>query len=157
MCGRTGAGSPALLPPQYASTLTQWFGLSAAALPYVLPYIGSPRCADQICMLMPTKVGVNLGIAYAMQLPDPKKILEGAGKLHRHVKLERKSDLETAALKALLKAAPARREKAGKHQESKNHIKESKVGVFQKKRAVGKREVRPGWTSRRETPRLSWS
>lgn len=41
----------------------QWFGLSAAALPYVLPYIGSPRYADQVCMLMPTKVGVNLGIA----------------------------------------------------------------------------------------------
>jgi len=43
-------------------------------------------------MLMPTKVGVSLGIAYAMQVPDPKKILEGAGKLHRHIKLKRKSD-----------------------------------------------------------------
>jgi hypothetical protein len=42
-------------------------------------------------------VGVNLGIAYAMQLPDPKKLLEGTGKLHRHVKLKSKSDLETAA------------------------------------------------------------
>jgi hypothetical protein len=48
-----------------------------------------------------------------MRLPDPKKILEGTGKLHRHVKLKSKSDLETAALKALLKAALARREKAG--------------------------------------------
>jgi len=42
-----------------------------------------------------------------------KKLLEGTGNLHRHVKLKSKSDLETAALRALLKAARARREKAG--------------------------------------------
>jgi hypothetical protein len=79
----------------------------------IIGYGYSPRYADQVCILMPTKVGVNLGIAYAMQLPDPKKILEGTGKLHRHVKLKSKSDLESGALKALLKAALARREKAG--------------------------------------------
>jgi len=71
----------------------------------------SPRYADQVCMLMPTKVGVNLGIAYAMELPDPKKILEGTGKLHRHVKLASESDLENAALRDLLKAALGRRER----------------------------------------------
>jgi hypothetical protein len=79
----------------------------------IIGYGYGPRYADQVCMLMPTKVGVNLGIAYAMQLPDPKKILEGTGKLHRHVKLKSQSDLESVALKALLKAALARREKAG--------------------------------------------
>lgn len=70
----------------------------------------SVKYADQLCMLMPTKAGVNLGIAYAMELPDPKKILEGTGKLHRHVKIKSESDLENAALKNLLKAALARRE-----------------------------------------------
>jgi len=53
---------------------------------------------------------VNLGIAYAMELPDP----EGTGKLHHHVKLKSKADLETAALKSLLKAAVARREKTAR-------------------------------------------
>jgi hypothetical protein len=48
-----------------------------------------------------------------MQLPDPKKLREGTGELHRHLKLKSKSDLETAALRVLLKAALARREKAG--------------------------------------------
>ncbi len=71
----------------------------------------SVRYADQVCMLMPTKAGVNLGIAYAMELPDPKKILEGTGKLHRHVKLKSESDLENSALRNLLKAALARRER----------------------------------------------
>jgi hypothetical protein len=49
-----------------------------------------------------------------MELPDPAKLLEGTGKLHRHVKLKSKADLETAALKSLLKAAVARRERREK-------------------------------------------
>jgi hypothetical protein len=79
----------------------------------MIGYSYGPRYVDMVCMLMPTKAGVNLGIAYAMQLPDPKKLLEGTGKLHRHVKFKSEADLERAGLKALLKAALARREKLG--------------------------------------------
>jgi len=83
----------------------------------IIGYGFGPRYVDMVGMIMPTKAGVNLGIAYAMELPDPKKLLEGTGKLHRHVKLKSKSDLENAALKSLLKAAIAaamtRRERAG--------------------------------------------
>ena len=80
----------------------------------IIGYGYGPKYADMVCMLMPTKAGVNLGIAYAMELPDPTKLLEGTGKLHRHVKLKSKVDLETAALKSLLKAAVARREKTAR-------------------------------------------
>jgi len=80
----------------------------------IIGYGYGPKYADMVCMLMPTKAGVNLGIAYAMELPDPAKLLEGTGKLHRHVKLKSKADLETAALKSLLKAAVARRERREK-------------------------------------------
>ena len=80
----------------------------------IISYGYGPKYADMVCMLMPTKAGVNLGIAYAMELPDPAKLLEGTGKLHRHVKLKSKADLETAALKSLLKAAVARREKTAR-------------------------------------------
>jgi hypothetical protein len=82
----------------------------------MIGYSYGPKYADMVGMIMPTKAGVNLGIAYAMELPDPKKLLEGTGKLHRHVKLKSMSDLESAALKALLTASIAatvrRREKA---------------------------------------------
>ena len=82
----------------------------------MIGYSYGPKYAEMVGMIMPTKAGVNLGIAYAMELPDPKKLLEGTGKLHRHVKLKRMSDLESAALKALLTASIAatvrRREKA---------------------------------------------
>lgn len=77
----------------------------------IIGYGYGPKYADMVCMLMPTKAGVNLGIAYAMELPDPAKLLEGTGKLHRHVKLNSEADLERTALKSLLKAAVARREK----------------------------------------------
>jgi hypothetical protein len=54
----------------------------------IIGYGYGPRYIDMVCMIMPTKAGVNLGIAYAMELPDPKKLLEGTGKVHRHVKLK---------------------------------------------------------------------
>jgi hypothetical protein len=68
---------------------------------------------DMVCSVMPTKAGITLGIGWASELPDPHKLLEGTGKVHRHVKLKTRSDLKTPALKALLKAAMARREKLG--------------------------------------------
>ena len=48
------------------------------------------------CMLMPAGVRVNLGAAYAMELRDPAKLLEGTGNLNRQVKLKSKADLQSA-------------------------------------------------------------
>lgn len=83
----------------------------------IIGYGYGPKYTDMVGMIMPTKAGVNLGIAYAMELPDPNKLLAGTGKLHRHVKLKSRSDLESDALKSLLTAAISaavrRREKAG--------------------------------------------
>ena len=73
----------------------------------IIGYSYGAKYADMVCMIMPTKAGVNLGIAYAMKLADPRKLLEGTGKLHRHVKLKSESDLERAGLKSLLEAASA--------------------------------------------------
>ena len=79
----------------------------------IIGYGFGPKYADTVCTIMPTKAGVNLGIALATELPDPQKILEGTGKWHRHVKLKQSSDLASSALKALMHAALARREKTG--------------------------------------------
>jgi hypothetical protein len=95
----------------------------------IIGYGYGPKYADMVCVIMPTKAGVTLGIAYAIELPDPEKLLRGTGKLHRHVKLKSKSDLESAALKSLLKAssaaATARREKSG--QKPKKEAKRTTV------------------------------
>jgi hypothetical protein len=84
----------------------------------VIGYGYGAKYADMICSMMPAKGWVTLGIAYAAAFPDPQKILEGTGKVHRHVKIRNKADLESAGLKAILKlsneGALARGVKQGK-------------------------------------------
>ena len=79
----------------------------------VVGYGFGTKYTDMLCSIMPNKSGITLGIGWATELPDPHGLLQGAGKLHRHVKLKTRLDLETPALKALLRAALARREKLG--------------------------------------------
>jgi hypothetical protein len=62
---------------------------------------------DLICTIMPTRIGVNLGIARAMELPDPDGLLEGTGKLHRHIKFREPGDLKPSGVRQLLVAAVA--------------------------------------------------
>lgn len=71
----------------------------------------SEKYADLIFSIMPNKGGVTLGIARGTELPDPSRLLQGSGKVHRHVKLKDKQDLRNPALRALLKAAITRWEK----------------------------------------------
>jgi len=59
---------------------------------------------DMICSLMPAKNWVTLGIGWGAELPDPQRLLEGSGRVHRHVKLKTESDLRNPALQAILKA-----------------------------------------------------
>ncbi|MCI0697749.1 DUF1801 domain-containing protein [candidate division KSB1 bacterium] len=73
----------------------------------IIGYGFGPGYADLICVIMPQKSGVNLGFYKGTQLPDPKGLLEGTGKLHRHIKLRTATDVQSSALKALLKAAVA--------------------------------------------------
>jgi hypothetical protein len=73
----------------------------------IIGYGFGPRYDDSICVLMPTKVGVNVGFYRAVELPDPNGILQGTGKLHRHVKLKSTADVESPALRAMLRAALA--------------------------------------------------
>ena len=84
----------------------------------VVGYGFGTRYTDTVCALMPTQAGITLGIGWATELPDPHHLLQGTGKVHRHVKIKSKSDLKAPALKTLLKAAHkatlARRGKIGK-------------------------------------------
>jgi len=48
---------------------------------------------------------VNVGFFQGAALPDPSRILQGAGKFMRHVKLKPGTATNTAALSALIRAA----------------------------------------------------
>lgn len=48
---------------------------------------------------------VTLGIARGAALPDPAGLMEGKGKVHRHVKLRSTADLQRPELRALMESA----------------------------------------------------
>jgi hypothetical protein len=50
---------------------------------------------------------VNVGFFRGAELPDPKGILEGSGKVMRHVKLSPEREVDWAALTMLIRAAYA--------------------------------------------------
>jgi hypothetical protein len=56
----------------------------------------------------PQRAYVTLGIAHGTELPDPSRLMEGTGKVHRHVKLRQPEDLDRLELRQLMAAAMAR-------------------------------------------------
>jgi hypothetical protein len=48
---------------------------------------------------------VTMGVAGGASLPDPAGLLEGTGKVHRHVKLREPADLDRPELRDLMAAA----------------------------------------------------
>jgi hypothetical protein len=60
-----------------------------------------------VCTLIMSQKGVKLGISYGATMPDPERLLRGAGKVHRHVALQTMADLKQPGLKPLVKSALA--------------------------------------------------
>lgn len=73
----------------------------------LLGYGYGPGYKGVVCTLLLSKTGVKLGIARGAELPDPKHLMQGSGKVHRHVQLWTPADLKQPGLKALVKAALA--------------------------------------------------
>jgi hypothetical protein len=59
---------------------------------------------DMVCTLILSKGGVKLGLVGGASLPDPRKLLEGSGKVHRYIPLGRPADLRRPGLRPLLHA-----------------------------------------------------
>lgn len=66
---------------------------------------GPKKQTEHFCWISPATAHVTLGFNYGVELPDPAKLLEGTGKLFRHVKLASIVDLERLAVRALVAAA----------------------------------------------------
>ncbi|HUQ53646.1 MAG TPA: DUF1801 domain-containing protein [Gammaproteobacteria bacterium] len=64
-----------------------------------------PGYKGLLCTLIMSKTGVKLGLFRGAELPDPKKLMAGEGKVHRHVQLRSPADVDKPGLKGLLKAA----------------------------------------------------
>lgn len=64
---------------------------------------GIKKKTEHFCWLMPSTNHVNLGFNYGAELPDPKNLLEGTGKLFRHIKIKSIEQLSDKDLINLLK------------------------------------------------------
>jgi hypothetical protein len=62
---------------------------------------------DIICTLILSKRGVKLGLVGGASLPDPRRLMQGEGKVHRYVPLTSAEDLGRQGLRPLLRAALA--------------------------------------------------
>lgn len=63
---------------------------------------GPKKMTEHFCWIQPCKKHITLGFNYGAELPDPKGLLEGTGKLFRHVKIKTMDDLNCPALRELL-------------------------------------------------------
>jgi hypothetical protein len=73
----------------------------------LLGYSYGPGYKGLVCTLLLSQTGVKLGISRGSELPDPKQLMHGSGKVHRHVQLRIVADLKQPGLKPLLEAALA--------------------------------------------------
>src|SRR4051812_37713431 len=53
---------------------------------------------EMVFVISPQRTWVNLGFYQGTKLPDPTRLLEGTGKLHRHVKIRTATELAQPAL-----------------------------------------------------------
>jgi hypothetical protein len=68
------------------------------------------RMKDNVCLVVVYKDHVNLMFPRGVDLKDPKRLLEGAGKAMRHVKMRSPADTDRPGVRQLIKQARNRRD-----------------------------------------------
>lgn len=58
-----------------------------------------------ICSITIFKAYINIMLAQGASLPDPDGLLKGTGKLARHIRIEKSSDLDVPGVRAMLVSA----------------------------------------------------
>lgn len=71
--------------------------------------VGPKKMSEHFCYISVSRNHINVGFMYGAELPDPEKLLEGSGKLLRHVRIEKLEQLSNPALRQLLITASKHR------------------------------------------------
>lgn len=74
---------------------------------FVIGYAATERASDCIVSIAAASNGVGLSFYHGASLPDPKKLLLGAGKQNRFVRLPTPAILKAPAVLTLIRAAVA--------------------------------------------------
>jgi hypothetical protein len=99
-----------MLVRQARTTLQEWLpdaGESVDESARMLAYRYGPGYKGMICTLLLSKSGIKLGLVGGAALADPRGLLAGTGKVHRHVQLRTVEDLHHPGLKQLVLGASA--------------------------------------------------
>lgn len=110
------AGVLAAASPQMAAVAHAARALIAEVLPGVteVPWahqgtagygVGPKKMSEHFAYIAPASRHVNLGFMYGADLPDPDGLLEGGGRLMRHIKLRSLEDVGRPGVRALVAAA----------------------------------------------------
>jgi hypothetical protein len=67
--------------------------------------VGPKKMSEHFCYIAVFKQRINLGFYYGADLEDPSGLLEGTGKLLRHVKVSTLEQLDDPALRRLVLSA----------------------------------------------------
>jgi hypothetical protein len=67
--------------------------------------VGPKKMSEHFCYIGVFKARINLGFYYGVDLPDPQGLLEGSGKLMRHIKVTSSAQLDDPALQQLVEEA----------------------------------------------------
>jgi hypothetical protein len=84
-----------------------WFGLATER-------DDRPKMNDMFCYIATARNHVNLGFCQGASLPDPDRVLEGDGKMMRHVKFRSERDLERSFVRRLIRLATEHARKSSK-------------------------------------------
>ena len=71
--------------------------------------VGPKKMSEHFCYISVSKEHINLGFMYGAELPDQEQLLEGTGKLLRHVRITELEQLSNPALKELIQTATKHR------------------------------------------------
>jgi hypothetical protein len=71
--------------------------------------VGPKKKSEHFCYISAQKEDVNLGFYYGAELPDPEGLLQGTGKLLRHVKIREPTAIRSRALRQLVQVASKHR------------------------------------------------
>lgn len=71
----------------------------------MIAYCYGQKYAELVCTIIPSRKGLKLGFYKGIDLPDPNHLLKGNGKISRYVEIKVAEDVESPALKALIKTA----------------------------------------------------
>jgi hypothetical protein len=73
----------------------------------------SGRFKEAFCYAVAYRSYVNLGFPRGTELSDPNRRLQGTGKLHRHIRIENRNDLEDPEVRRFIHLAADRAEIGG--------------------------------------------